>query len=179
MKHFYKKIHGWSTETDQLSLLKKILPKEHVIIAELGVWKGRQTAMWVVELLNKHYTFDYYAIDWFSSTYDIGYGTTTLQEVQKNLAAIIDKINIIKKSTQEAAAMFPDQYFDIVYIDSGHEYSSVKNDIEFWRPKVKVGGWLCGDDYIAGWPGVMKAVNEAFDKWNLRFIGRQKWAVQI
>lgn len=179
MDHFYKNIHGWCNEKDQLALFQKVLPKSsHVIIAELGVWKGRQTAMWVVHLLNNNYTFEYHAIDWFSNNYDIGFGTTTYETALANLAPIISKINLIKSPTAVASAMFPDKHFDIVNIDAGHEYISVKNDIDKWLPKVKTGGWICGDDYIAGWPGVVQAVNESFDKWGLRFIGAQQWAYQ-
>lgn len=179
MEHFYKDIHGWSTEHDQLSLLKMMLPKSptHLKIAELGVWKGRQTAMWVVELLNNGHTFEYHAIDWFSSTYNIGYGTTTYEIAKNNLSKVIDKINLIKSPTSPASMLFPDEHFDIVYVDAGHEYHAVKSDIKNWLPKVKKGGWICGDDYIGGWPGVIKAVDGYFDK--IIKIGSQQWAYKI
>jgi hypothetical protein len=42
---------------------------------------------------------------------------------------------------------FPGEYFDFVYIDSDHRYATVKEDLEPYFKKLKVGGLLCGDDY--------------------------------
>lgn len=57
MEHFYQNIDGYSDETDQGKLLKTIL-KNIVVgnklkIAEIGVYKGRCTAMWNVILINE------------------------------------------------------------------------------------------------------------------------------
>ena len=68
MEHFYDKIKGWSNETDQGELLKTILKtlnKEEIVIAEIGVYMGRCTAMWNVELINSNIKYTYYAIDHF------------------------------------------------------------------------------------------------------------------
>ena len=43
---------------------------------------------------------------------------------------------------------FPGEYFDFVYIDSDHRYATVKEDFEPYFKKLKVGGLLCGDDYV-------------------------------
>ncbi|MBP9777787.1 MAG: class I SAM-dependent methyltransferase [Rickettsiaceae bacterium] len=47
----------------------------------------------------------------------------------------------------DAAKLFPNHYFDWVYIDAGHSYESCISDLECWYPKVKVGGFLAGHDY--------------------------------
>jgi disulfide oxidoreductase YuzD len=44
--------------------------------------------------------------------------------------------------------LFPDNYFDFVYIDANHTWQGITNDIHDWWPKVKLGGYLCGHDYI-------------------------------
>jgi hypothetical protein len=52
-------------------LLRRMLPKSgHLRIAEIGVYCGRGTAMWIVELLNSPVTFDYFAIDNFKGSAD-------------------------------------------------------------------------------------------------------------
>ncbi len=52
----------------------------------------------------------------------------------------------------------------------------VRADIAAWLRKVKVGGIFCGDDYVAGWPGVVQAVDEAFPIINR--VGGQQWWVK-
>lgn len=70
---------------------------------------------------------------------------------------------IIKKFSTDAAQDFEDESLDFVYIDANHEYKFVKQDIELWAPKVRIGGIVAGDDYYmtrAGNMGVIQAVNE-------------------
>lgn len=62
----------------------------------------------------------------------------------------------------EAVAHVQDGWADFVFIDAGHSYGAVKQDIADWRPKVRAGGWFGGHDYHAKFPGVIRAVDEAF-----------------
>jgi hypothetical protein len=55
---------------------------------------------------------------------------------------------ILKLPSLEAAPLFPDGYFDMVYIDASHFYKHVLLDIDAWKPKVRPGGILGGHDYI-------------------------------
>ena len=55
---------------------------------------------------------------------------------------------VLRLDQIKAANLFPDQYFDFVYIDSAHNEKSTKDAIIHWLPKVKPGGILAGDDYI-------------------------------
>ena len=74
---------------------------------------------------------------------------------------------------------YPDEYFDIVYIDASHEYECVKEDIISWLPKVKIGGILCGDDYCVGWPQVVKAVDEILVNVNRAGLNsNQQWWIK-
>ena len=91
-----------------------------------------------------------------------------------------DRAHIIRMDSVKSADMFPDEYFDFIYIDADHSYEGVVRDIKAWWPKIKKGGLFCGDDYIpddgdiwlvrgdkqeyAGKFGVRKAVNEFIDK---------------
>lgn len=70
-----------------------------------------------------------------------------------------------------AAAKFPDENFDFVYIDAQHEYDSVKRDIEAWYPKVKKGGMLAGHDFGGD---VAKVVREKFGNVDFGF-GSDWW----
>jgi hypothetical protein len=64
----------------------------------------------------------------------------------------------------DACMQFADNSCDVVFIDMEHTYDAVKKDISSWFPKVKFGGYIAGHDYVSDWPGVIEAVNESFDK---------------
>ncbi len=49
-----------------------------------------------------------------------------------------------------------------IHIDGCHEYEFVKRDIG-WRDYLVKGGIICFHDYQKKWPGVMRAIDEAFN----------------
>lgn len=56
-------------------------------------------------------------------------------------------IRLYRMMSIEAAKNFPDEYFDLIYIDADHSYEGCKADLEVWWPKVKKGKYFTGDDY--------------------------------
>lgn len=178
MEHFYQKIDGYATFNDQGQLMDTILEnlglKNNLKIAEIGVYQGRLTALWNVELLNKNIEYEYFAIDHFSGSSEHNPNLDYFGITINNLKPILDKVNIIKNNSVSESKNYINEFFDIIYIDASHEYEFVKEDILTWLPKVKSGGIICGDDYIKGWPGVIKAVDEIFGC-NVKHIGTQQW----
>ena len=75
-------------------------------------------------------------------------------------------IEIVKKTSEEATKII-DEKFDFVYIDGNHSYENVKQDIELWYPKTKVGGFFGGHDWLLS--DVKKAVTEIFKKYEIGF----------
>lgn len=75
-----------------------------------------------------------------------------------------DRVTKVKARSPQAATLFPDESFDVVYIDADHTYEAVAADIRAWHPKVKTGGWICGHDYGWPWLGVIRAVGELLGK---------------
>lgn len=70
---------------------------------------------------------------------------------------------MVKQTSTEAAKLFSNQSFDLIYLDGDHTYEGVKEDLAAWVPKVKVGGYMSGHDYWGPEAfGVAKAVNERF-----------------
>lgn len=61
-------------------------------------------------------------------------------------------------------------WFDLVFIDGGHEYKQVKKDIEQFHHWVKDGGFLVFHDMTnPAWPGVRKAVEEFLEKRGIEY----------
>lgn len=84
-------------------------------------------------------------------------------------------IEIINESSEIASKRFPDNFFDLVFIDANHSYENVKLDINLWLPKVKNKGILAGHDYHSGWPGVIKAVDELLPS---KKINNRNWFIK-
>jgi len=85
---------------------------------------------------------------------------TAARNVASNIGAFV-----MKSDSVEAARNFQQHSVDMVFIDADHSYEGCKQDIQAWKSKVKVGGWLGGHDYRNPDPrfgGVDKAVDEAF-----------------
>ena len=59
-----------------------------------------------------------------------------------------DRVKFILKPSVESSKDFEDNSLDFVYIDANHSYQSVKDDLNAWYPKLKVGGVICGHDFI-------------------------------
>lgn len=83
-----------------------------------------------------------------------------------------DAISLIVADSVAASRLFADASVDWVHLDARHDCASVKADIQAWLPKVKVGGWLSGDDYDEiKWPEVVKAVGDLLP-------GAKAWSTQ-
>lgn len=56
-------------------------------------------------------------------------------------------ISVHKKFSMDAVRDFEDNSLDFVYIDAGHDFKNVAQDICEWSKKVRVGGIVFGHDY--------------------------------
>lgn len=98
-------------------------------------------------------------------------------EFWKNVGAHRDRCEQWQATSEEAVGQIADpmheidsciaeraenSQFCVVFIDALHDYESVKQDIALWWPLVRDGGYLVLHDYNHKWPGVMRAVAEAF-----------------
>jgi hypothetical protein len=63
--------------------------------------------------------------------------------------------------------LIADESLDLVFVDADHSYDAVSKDLPFWWKKIRVGGWLLGDDYNSCHPGTQRAVNDFAKNMNL------------
>jgi hypothetical protein len=130
-------------------LVKKIFDKP-VIVAEMGVEKGLNAS----EMLSNMNVEKLYLIDDYAPYTDYlgGFCPPEIQEevyqtMFKNLNRYLDKIVFITRNSVQAGKLFPDEFFDFVYIDGNHNYDSVLQDLNIWYHKIKKGGVLGGHDF--------------------------------
>lgn len=99
------------------------------------------------------------------------------REFWENVGEGRDRCTMLRKTSEEAAPGVLDGQVDLVFIDALHDYQSVKADIALWWPKVRAGGILAGHDFNHKWPGVERAVAEAFDLMQVGVAPDSVWFV--
>lgn len=62
--------------------------------------------------------------------------------------------------SKKVGLVFPEQFFDLVFVDGDHSYEGCSGDITSWLPRVKKGGFMAFHDYTRDvWPDVARAVD--------------------
>lgn len=136
-------------------------------VAELGCWKGRSLCA-VAEII-KERKIQVVAVDTFAGTDGEGNGMASPEAAKRENVRQMFLDNTVKfglhpsieqMTTHEASLRFPDNYFDLVFIDANHTREGSQRDMQDWWPKVKRGGVLSGHD--CAWKGVADALTAEF-----------------
>lgn len=156
-------------------LVKQINKQKFAKFAEIGVYEGSTTSF---ILRNCPGIKEYWAIDPWVKVNGKEWGWRFNHRPQETWDGMYHKmcsemvlfpsLRVLRMENLQVAAMFPDGYFDFVYIDASHFYEPTLAEIRAWLPKVRKGGWLGGHDYGShnqNHAGVTKAVDEVFGPW--------------
>jgi len=163
-------IPGWF---DFFNLYNEMVEKfDNALFIEVGTWKGRSTCYMGSRIKESGKNIKLYAIDIFGKfiSEDKEVDTSDIyNEFIENIEPYKDIIIPVKGDSKVIHKDFPDESFDFIFLDGGHDYETIIEDIKGWYPKLKKGGIFGGHD--CDWPGVGKAIKEYFgDKVNIRGI---------
>jgi len=172
MEHFYENIgEDWFTYGEIYSeMVNKFQNGSHFV--EIGSWRGRSAAYMAVEIINSGFDIKFDCVDtWEGSVehkeHNLVKNSTLWDDFKKNIFPVKHVINPIKLKSTIASKNYADNSLDFVFIDAGHSYREVVEDILNWLPKVKINGFIGGHDYLSEenqfcCAGVNNAVNEIF-----------------
>ena len=83
------------------------------------------------------------------------------ESVKKLLSKFNKNINIIKGNSNHILKHLNVGEFDYVFLDGGHKYETVMNDLQCLTEVIKNNGTILCDDYNLSYaPGIKKAINE-------------------
>ena len=166
-------IEAWSSPRRRQVLGR--MPKRSVC-AEIGVWRGDFSATILHQVKPKRlHLIDPWRFVDSGSHAQSWYGGRIAKDqadmdamhtrVRRRFAAPIEDGTVVidRRDSAEAASDLPEGYFDWVYVDGDHAYEGIRRDLRLYRPLVKAGGFICGDDYRDDewWgDGVIRAVDE-------------------
>lgn len=130
----------------------QLLPPAPAIGIELGVAEGFFSSRMVSS--GRFSTF--FGVDVYGDAHNTEEYKRALRRV-----GLTSSFKLLRMRFDEALDLFPDEYFDFVYVDGyAHGGEEGGETIFSWFRKLKVGGVIAGDDYHPDWPLVVWAVNE-------------------
>ena len=98
----------------------------------------------------------------------------------------LDRWRGIRMDAALAAAGYWEEHFDLVLLDTSHQYEDMVPEIEKWLPKLRPGGYFWFHDYdvegaqvqpLCAYPGVKQAVDEVLARGELEIVERQGWSL--
>lgn len=141
-------VGGWLTNEEAITLysLAKNCTGEGVIV-EVGSWMGKSTICLgkgsLAGCRAKVYTIDPHT----GAGGIYGEDIWTFDTFKENIrAAGVSDIVVPLVSTSEEASKGFSELVELIFIDGGHDYKSVKQDFELWYPKVIDGGVMAFHD---------------------------------
>ena len=166
-------------------LLKEVDKKKPRIFLEIGVFHG-VTARNICELLYKTHKndFKYIGLDLFAENeenknevipnntfnnplkriyfkYIKKQNPYSLEAVRDLLKKFEKNVHLIQGNSNKVLNKMDMSKIDYVFLDGGHEYNTVKNDLDNCIEVIKKGGTVLCDDYNLGSaPGVKRAIDE-------------------
>ena len=178
--------------------LNEIFKKKPKHFLEIGVFHG-VTSRNVCDLLQQIHgkDFSFTGIDLFSQesekledefvpktkfsnplktiyyNYLIGLDPYSIESVEKLLKKYKNNINIIKGNSNKVLKELNLDNFDYVFLDGGHRYETVLNDLKSLKKVIENGGVILCDDYDLTYaPGVKKAIDEyvLLNNFNLKIL---------
>jgi disulfide oxidoreductase YuzD len=152
-------------------------------IAEIGVAHGEFSEFLLAQLAPETLiAFDFFNMHeagslWGKDTRQLLQGMKHLDFYQHRFHSRGDQVVTEPGVSYLTLAKYPDQTFDMIYVDAGHDYASVKRDADLALDKVKSDGFLVFNDYImydhlVGEPyGVVQVVNQIIVEQDLAVYG--------
>lgn len=166
-------MNGVNVVDGLLDLAKNYCDK-HFTVAEIGSFSGVSTEVFA-RFCRRVYAIDRWEkYDGISEPIDFNEVELLFDEVVKKFPNIIK----CKGDSFDVFRNFPDEMFDLIYIDASHDVLSVKRDINNWLPKIKKDGIICGHDYTHI-PDVKMAVDEIFFNCFIHTFSDSSWLVNL
>ena len=167
------------------TFLKEVFDKKPKSFLEIGVFHG-VTARNVCELLYQIHgnDFKYVGLDLFEKSdenefevipstnfknpfkkfyhqYITRQDPYSIEAVSNLLKKFKDQVHLIKGNSNQVVKKMDMSKIDFVFLDGGHEYNTVVNDLNSCIDVLKFNGSILCDDYNLGSaPGVKKAIDE-------------------
>lgn len=199
--HAIKKVYSFPTVDmgesmmgeGRMAKMLELLEKSHTLegdVIECGVYRGGGTIAMAKKLQELGVKKVVYGLDTFEGfpfaheedktngkqlAYKGHLGDTSLDGVQKAVdkAGVSDEVILMKGLFTESFPDLEDKKFCFAYVDADL-YLSIKQSVEFLKPRMVEGGVIMFDDYNSNvWGGASRAVHETLGEENIVKLPRK------
>jgi hypothetical protein len=123
-------------------------------MAEVGVWRGEfaEVLLGRCASLERYFLVDpwRHLEDWNKPfNLDNRAFSKIFEEAMQRTAFATDRRVVLRGRTEAVVHEIPDESLDLAYIDGDHTLRGVTLDLTLLLPKIKPGGLLGGDDFVA------------------------------
>ena len=150
IEHYFHKCNGWFGFRPQYEHMMDILPDDACWV-EIGSFQGRSLSWLMVEAHNRCRKFDVHSVDLWGgdpeSPANGKFGDKAYNKFIENMSPFHGQFQIHRMFSWDAAMDFADGTVDYAMVDAGHDYESVKKDLQAWWPKIRSGRYIGGDDF--------------------------------
>lgn len=132
------------------------------VFVEVGAHKGKSSSYMCVEIANSYKDIKFFVVDFWYSEGE----ADRFKIFMDNMKPLKKRFKPLHMTSIEASKKFADNSIDFVFLDAGHEYEDVVEDVKAWYPKLKWHGVMAGHDYYPDqptWGGAYKAVHHLLD----------------
>lgn len=135
------------------------LPAGKPVMVEVGVYVAHMAE----ELLSRRFDLIWHGVDNYlpreeqpqayidtndvHARLDLAHQHQLRDDALRRLRPFPDRAELHIVSSVDAAAAWPPESVDLVFIDADHSREGCAADIDAWWPIVRPGGWLGGHDY--------------------------------
>jgi len=145
---------------------------------EIGVQKGNHLKLYC-DAGFRMYGVDPYKNE-FKPKFDAGHENNF--QIASEMVSHYPNATLIREKSMDALKHFKKRSLDFVYIDGGHNFMDIAEDLNYWTDKVRGGGIIAGHDYENDAGGetrhhrsvgpVVRAFCESKDIYNWYVLGR-------
>ena len=154
--------------------------------AEIGVWRGYLSSVLLCRPDVVLFMVDsWLGIEGFGEQYSPKVQPECKEAAVTNTKYAGRRAQILHMDSKDASERIKDKTLDFVFIDADHSYEGCRKDIEYWLPKVRLGGLIGGHDYnnprFDFGKEVKKAVDEAAQRnhWTLDLGRNTTWFAHV
>ncbi|OWK38123.1 class I SAM-dependent methyltransferase [Fimbriiglobus ruber] len=149
----HDELQGWLSDAEAAELVRQTRGKT---VLEVGTWKGRSAVVMALNGAARVVCVDHFRGDAYAGAAD----TLADWRRQVEVFGVRDRVHVLVGDFRAVLPLLALAAFEVIYYDADHEYEPTRDALRLALAAAP-GAVMCVHDYAAGYPQVIRAVDEA------------------